>query len=100
MTLGMKMDEKWEEGLQAGLLRGHAEGHREGYTEGYTEGYRKRLISLVCKKLAKGKTVDEIADMLEEEPDNIRLICEAAAKYAPEYDEDFVFKEMGLSDSK
>ena len=88
MTLEMKMDEKWEEGLQAGLLRGHA------------EGYRKRLISQVCKKLAKGKTVDEIADMLEEEPDNIRLICEAAAKYAPEYDEDFVFKEMGLSDSK
>ena len=107
MTLEMKMDEKWEEGLQAGLLRGHAEGHREGRLEGRREGLQqgrieneRKLVSLICKKLAKGKTVDEIADMLEEEPDNIRLICEAAAKYAPEYDEDFVLKEMGLSDSK
>ena len=108
MTLEMKMDEKWEagrlEGRREGLLEGHREGHREGRLEGLQQGLQqgrieneRKLVSLICKKLAKGKTVDEIADMLEEEPDNIRLICEAAAKYAPEYNEDFVLKEMGLS---
>ncbi|MDO4313518.1 MAG: hypothetical protein Q4C52_10590 [Eubacteriales bacterium] len=34
--------------------------------EGILEGERKKLKELIRKKLAKEKTVDEIADMLEE----------------------------------
>ena len=58
----------------------------EGKAEGIEEGEMLLLISLVCKKMNKGLTAEEIAEMLEEDEERIRMICEAAAKFAPEYD--------------
>ena len=39
----------------------------EAFEEGYDEGAYQKLKSLVEKKINKGLTVEEIADLLEEE---------------------------------
>ena len=44
-----------------------AEGYDEGYDTGYNEGQQKHLIQLISKKITKGKSVEQIADELEEE---------------------------------
>ena len=48
--------------------------------------------SLVCKKLAKGKDLDEIADELEEDVEVIKPMYNVAVKYAPDYDAEKVFE--------
>lgn len=51
------------------------------------EGEENRLIRQVCRKLRKGKGVDQIADELEEEEIRIKAICDMAEEFAPDYDE-------------
>ncbi len=55
---------------------------------------RRHLIRRVCRKLQKGRTPEQIADELEEAPELILPICEAAAAFAPEYDCDRVFDAL------
>lgn len=62
------------------------EGHKEGRREGLAEGELKKLVELVCKKLAKGKNVEQIAEELEEKTETIAGIREAADNFAPDYD--------------
>ncbi len=59
----------------------------DGKEEGREEGRLEKLVSLVFKKLQKNYDVCEIADMLEEDERVIQQICDAARKYAPDYDE-------------
>ncbi len=66
----------------------------EGRRIGQTEGALKKLISLVCRKLRKGKTAEEIATDLEEDIEQIRNICEAAQDLAPEYDKDSIYEKL------
>lgn len=54
----------------------------------------KMLVSLVCRKLVKGMDAAAIADMLEEEEDVIRDICNAAKRYAPDYDIESITKGL------
>lgn len=49
-------------------------------------GERKNLISLICKKIVKGKIPEIIADELEEEEAVIREIYDIALAFAPDYD--------------
>ena len=42
---------------------------------------------MVCRKLKKGKSVEQIADELEEEEARIQVLCDVARDFAPEYDE-------------
>lgn len=61
------------------------------------EGETLHLVSQVCKKLAKGKDLDEIADELEEDVEVIKPMYDVAVKYVPDYDAEKVFeayKEM------
>ena len=53
---------------------------------GRTQGKEVQLIELVCRKLKKGKTVEEIAEDLDEDETRIKVICDAASKYYPDYD--------------
>lgn len=57
-------------------------------------GESRKLISIVCKKMAKGYAVEQIADMLEEEEDTIQAIYNIAKKYAPDYDVEKIEKEI------
>ena len=59
---------------------------RDSRKEGRAEGRIEEKIDLVCRKLAKGKTPEVIADDLEEDLSKIQKICDVAAKYAPDYD--------------
>lgn len=61
-----------------------------GIAKGIEKGEKKWRISLVCKKLRKGKSVEVIADEMEE----IRSICAAAEAFAPDYDEESVFNKL------
>ena len=54
---------------------------------GIEQGNIQKLIELICKKLRKGKSVECIADEVEEEYDLVAQICKLAAKYAPEYNQ-------------
>ena len=58
------------------------------------EGQEQKLVSLVCRKLRKGKAVEVIADELEEDIEEIRSICAAAEAFAPDYDEEQVFHKL------
>ena len=60
------------------MIRGREEGRQEGHIE--------KLILLICKKLKRNKSIEEIADELEEEVSVIEPICEIAQQYAPDYD--------------
>ena len=42
---------------------------------------------MVCRKLKKGKSIEQIADELEEEEARIQVLCDVARDFAPEYDE-------------
>lgn len=53
-----------------------------------------QLIRQVIKKLQKGNSVEETADMLEEEPENIRKIYEIAATMAPDYDVEKIYQKL------
>ncbi|MDE6608080.1 MAG: hypothetical protein K2K54_10050 [Lachnospiraceae bacterium] len=66
----------------------YATGKEDGIEEGIKEGIGLKLFLQVCKKLAKGKNTSEIAEALEEPEDVIQELCEKAALYAPEYDEE------------
>ncbi|MBO1722785.1 hypothetical protein HJV72_19055, partial [Extibacter sp. GGCC_0201] len=48
------------------------EARKEGLQKGRAEGRKEERINLVKKKLEKGKSVEEIADALEETDETIR----------------------------
>jgi len=49
------------------LNKSKKEGEREGYANGEAAGDLERLISMICKKMKKEKSIEEIAEDLEEE---------------------------------
>lgn len=61
-------------------------GMERGLEYGIERGEYSKLISLVCRKLTKGNSAAEIADMLEEPLDLVKKICLIAENFAPEYD--------------
>lgn len=58
------------------------------------EGETKKLVSQVCKKMKKNKTVEEIAEELEDEVSAIGRIYNVARGFAPEYDPEIVFERF------
>ena len=74
---GVKYMQLWEE---KAYIR------EEGLEQGLAEGRDKHLINIICKKLAKAKSLDQIADEVEESLELVEKICLAAQKEAPAYD--------------
>lgn len=74
--MGVKYMQHWEELANA---------RDDGLAEGRTEGRVEEIITLITKKLKKNKSVETIADELEQDVDYVRYICDIAAKFAPEY---------------
>ena len=96
----MQMDYTFERQLTLEREDARSEGWREGqetgHTAGLTEGLRISRINIICKKLSKNKTIEQIADELETEVSEVAPICEAAAKYAPDYDVEAIYREIYL----
>lgn len=84
------------EGLEKGMLEGREKGMAEGRLEGRLEGENRKLVSLICRKLSKGKSVEVIAEELEEEIEVVRNICEIAKEYAPDYDVEQIHERMQM----
>lgn len=79
-------EEGWEEGREVGKA--------EGREEGQIVGESRYLVKQICRKLAKGKTVDEIAKDLEETAERIQTISEIAILTAPKYDVESICKKL------
>ena len=60
--------------------KARAEGLAEGRAEGRTEGQTITLIQQMKKKIQKSKTLIQIADELEEEPDTIQSLYECVSQ--------------------
>ena len=73
-------EEAWEAGekagREAGWEAGEKAGREAGEKAGREAGQMDKLQELIQKKLAKGKTIPEIAEALEEEEDTIRQMVE------------------------
>lgn len=66
----------------------------DGEAIGIRKGELQKLVAQICKKMRKNKTVDEIAEELEEEVVAVASIYKAAERFAPDYDPDEVFKQV------
>ncbi|MBO5055364.1 MAG: hypothetical protein J6C64_03280 [Lachnospiraceae bacterium] len=63
----------------------------DGLEKGLEKGKSFSLINLVCRKLQKGKTSEQIAEDLDEDLSVVMPICEAARQCAPEYDSEKIY---------
>ena len=79
------LDYTWEKREQMIRKEEFEDGVAEGLERGIEQGRVQILAELVCSKLKKGKTPEEIADALEEPVENIQKICRIAEQYDPEY---------------
>ena len=62
--------------------------------QGMERGLIMKMISLVCKKLRKGNTPAEVADMLEEDEQEIIRIYHVAERFAPDYDVEAIYQAL------
>ena len=69
--IGVKYMQEWEEKILE---------KRKARAEGRAEGETFRLIQLIKKKIQKSKTLIQIADELEEEPDTIQSLYECISQ--------------------
>ena len=92
---GQVLEYAWETEYRRQLEEAQDEGRLEGRTIGSIEGANRKIISLICRKLTKNKSVEMIAEELEEDDiEYIQRICEVAEKYAPDYDADRIYGEL------
>lgn len=71
------------------------DGFVKGESTGFTKGENQLMVSLICKKLSKGKSVNQIADDLEEDVSKIKEIYDVAKDFAPEYDAKKILEKLG-----
>lgn len=83
-----------QEGRQEGRQKGLQEGRQEGREEGRQEGLQEFLVTLVCKKLIKGESCEQIAKQLEESVDSIANIRDIAENTEPKYDVEKIMQEI------
>ena len=92
-VLGMLLDEfdvkKYErslredgrrEGIAEGMANGLKQGLEQGLKQGRAAGEMQKLIRQTCKKYLKGLTVEETAEMLEEDTETMGKIYDAIKK--------------------
>ena len=89
----MMFDLTYEKQMENAKREWYNDGVEEGRAEGRAEGYR-RLVTSITKKLQKNKSLDQIADELEESIETIQPIYDIVKKYAPKYDVDAITTEV------
>ena len=62
------------------------EGRQEGRQEGRLEGEQRQLLSLVYKKVKRGKSLFSIAEDLEMEQEEVKPMYETVVRFTPDYD--------------
>lgn len=66
-------------------------GIQQGMQWGMQQGEEQKLIELICRKVRKGKSLEVIAEELEEEVSAISPIYDAVLQSAPDYDSGKVY---------
>lgn len=69
-------------------------GIEQGIEQGVDIGEKRKLINIISKKIAKGKSITEIADMLEENEEEIQQLYNIVVKYAPDFEIDKIMNEL------
>ena len=83
-----------EKGIKIGTEKGIKIGTEKGIKIGTEKGDLLRLINQICKKLAKGKSIETIADELEEDISVIEPICKIAEQFSPNYDSEQIYEQL------
>ena len=79
---------------------GREDGLAEGCAKGTSIGSDLKLVEQTCRKLRKGKSVEEIAEDLDEDISVIQKICKAADAFAPEYaDQEAIYAKAFRKDT-
>ena len=68
------LENMYNDGVEVGKEIGKSQGIEIGKAQGIKFGERRKLIEMVYKKMKRGKTVEEIADDLEEDIEVINPI--------------------------
>lgn len=68
--------------------------YEEGEADGLEKGENQHLISQICKKMSKGKVVEQIANELEEDVSRIQRIYDVAIEFGPDYNVEKIMKKM------
>lgn len=84
-------EEGLAEGLEEGLAKGLAEGLAKGLAKGMAKGEALSLIRVVKKKVLKGISAGDTAEMLEESPELIQRIYDVILKHS-DWTEDEVYE--------
>ena len=84
-TFEHRLEMGMHDALEQGRDEGRKEGRKEGRDEGRKEGEFFIFVELVCKKIKKNKSIEQISDELECGEEEIRTIFEAAKLCAPDY---------------
>ena len=66
----------------------------DGIEQGLQQGTLLKVISLICRKLQAGHTVERIAEDLFEEPSFVEKVKNIAEAVDPKYDTDAVYVEL------
>ena len=88
------MNEALREIMAPELNEAKAQGQAQGRAQGQAEGKTVTLITMISKKIKKGKDVNTIADELEEDVEVVERICEAAKDCAPNYDVETIYNKL------
>ncbi len=94
LTYEKQMENAKREWYNDGVEEGRAEGYSSGIVEGRAEGAVHHLVISVVKKVQKNKTLDQIADELEESVKDIQPIYDIVKRHDPEYDVDVITTEV------
>lgn len=94
LTYEKQMENAKREWYNDGVEEGYSTGIKEGYSSGISKGDVGRLVNSIIKKLQKNKSLEQIADELEESVETIQLIYDIVKKHAPEYDADTITTEV------
>lgn len=81
--IGVKYMQEWEE-----KILDKRKARAEGLAEGRAEGIEIRLIQQLKKKIEKSKDFIQIADELEEAPDDIKLLYECVKEHLHNTDDE------------
>lgn len=82
MTLEMKLHQRFEDGKKVGQELGRIEGEK------------LVRIELICKKIGKGYSAEEIADLLEEDIEVIQPIYDIAVKQKPDFNAELILQKL------
>ena len=79
-------------GMKAGMEAGMEAGMKAGKEAGMEAGKEAARIEMICKQLRRGRSLEFIADVLEEDIDTLEQMFEVIERFAPDYKSEKVIK--------